>query len=127
MSAISSLGQSASWAAASRPTPSPRMKEDMLNRMDSDSSGGVSQSELDTAFAPPADTQGFVQSRGGMPPPPPMGGAGDSEATTDPLDTNGDGVVSAEELATQLQAAATAYNAHATEDLCSAGTLDLQV
>ena len=50
------------------------------------------------------------------------GGVSQSE-----LNTNGDGVVSAEELATQLQAAATAYNAHATEDLCSAGTLDLQV
>lgn len=157
MSSISSIGSSSQWptAATQRP-PNARMQEKILAKMDEDGSGGVSQSEFQTAITditsqtgveldssaedlfsgadsdgdgslsaselgtamqsvlpPPPDTVAFAQSRsasgtdgppamGGMrPPPPPAGGVASSESsdTTDPLDTNSDGVVSAAERA----------------------------
>lgn len=196
MSSISSIGGSSQWqtTSAQRP-PHARMQEKILAKMDEDGSGGVSQSEFQTAITdiasktgvsndksaeelfstadsdgdgslsadelgtamqsvmpPPPSTLAFAQSRsassaqdsgsdemfakldtdgdgtlsqaefeagrpdnaegtggtggpqamGGMPPPPPPGGVKGSDAsseTTDPLDTNGDGVVSAAERA----------------------------
>lgn len=154
MSSISSIGSSSQWqmAATQRP-PNARMQEKILAKMDEDGSGGISQSEFQTAVTditsktgitldssaedlfsgadsdgdgslsaselgtamqsvlpPPPDTVAFAQSRsasgtdgpqamGGMrPPPPPADGVSSSE-TTDPLDTNSDGVVSAAERA----------------------------
>lgn len=196
MSSISSIGSSSQWqmAATQRP-PNARMQEKILAKMDGDGSGGISQSEFQTAITditsktgttldssaedlfsgadsdgdgslsaselgtamqsvlpPPPSTMAFAQSRsatgsqsaedsemfakldtdgdgslsqaefeagkpdstqnaegtggpqamGGMrPPPPPAGGvtSSDSSETTDPLDTNSDGVVSAAERA----------------------------
>jgi hypothetical protein len=51
----------------------------------------------------PASTVDFAQQSQGMPPPPPpsdgAGSCSSSSSATDPLDTNGDGTVSAEERA----------------------------
>lgn len=98
---------------------------DRFASMDSDGDGSLSSSELDTGvkslMPEPSSTMEFAQRMGGggqggpggaqgMPPPPPGGGgegAGDSStsstsatsssASIDPLDTNEDGVVSAQE------------------------------
>jgi hypothetical protein len=81
--------------------------------MDTDGSGSLSKDELDTGMKslmpPPSSTLDFAQQQGGMggmpPPPPPDGASASSDSSssstssTDPLDTNGDGVVSAEEAA----------------------------
>ncbi len=66
------------------------MAANLYNSFDSDSSGAVTESEYETAMSAP-------------PPPPPTGGASagsstESESFSD-LDTNQDGIVSAEELA----------------------------
>jgi Ca2+-binding EF-hand superfamily protein len=91
---------------------------DRLAAMDSDGNGSLSSSELDAGIKSllpqPSSTMAFAQQRmgsgggpggpGGMPPPPPQGdGSGESSISTssssgtDPLDTNGDGVVSMQE------------------------------
>jgi Ca2+-binding EF-hand superfamily protein len=105
---------------------------DLMSKMDSDGSGSLSQSELESGMKslmpPPSSTVSFAQQRGGTsggdgtqgaaPPdgPPPGGmqpppseavssanGAGSSTSSSstnyDPLDTNQDGVVSAQERA----------------------------
>jgi Ca2+-binding EF-hand superfamily protein len=99
---------------------------DLLSQADSDGDGSLSKDELDTGMKSlmpqPSSTMQFAQQRGmdgGPPPgPPPEGspsgvegssstsGTSSTESTeTDPLDTNGDGVVSAsEQLAGDLQA-----------------------
>lgn len=64
--------------------------DDLLSQLDSDSSGGVSQSELSAAMPPPPPPGGM----GG-----PGGAGGSSEDLINALDTNGDGVISADELA----------------------------
>ena len=89
--------------------------DDLLGKMDSDGNGSLSQDELDSGMKSlmpaPSSTLDFAQqhSGGGMPPPPASGGGGDNSASatsssssssnTDPLDTNEDGVVSAQERA----------------------------
>ena len=82
--------------------------DEVLKKMDSDGSGSLSKDELDTGMKslmpPPSSTVDFAQ-RSGPPPeggPPPSSGAESgsrSSSTTDPLDSNGDGVVSAQESA----------------------------
>lgn len=90
---------------------------DLLKKMDADGDGKLSKSELGdglkSLMAPPASTMAFAQAHGGGghggPPPggggsPPAGSGGasssdGSSAATDPLDTNGDGVVSPMERA----------------------------
>lgn len=90
--------------------------DDMLGKMDSDGDGSLNKDELDAGMKslmpPPSSTMAFAQQRteGGGPPPPPSGGGGDrsegsstsgtsGSSSTDPLDTNGDGVVSPQERA----------------------------
>ena len=79
MSTISAIGSSAgAWPAMGSPG---RVKEQLFAKVDADGSGGVD---------------------GPRPPPPPSGSSSDrsSAATiTDPLDTNEDGTVSAQERA----------------------------
>jgi Ca2+-binding EF-hand superfamily protein len=98
---------------------------DLLSKMDSDGSGSLSQTELEAGMKDlmpaPSSTISFAQQRGGdmqgdgPPPggmPPPSAGASSSSGTAastsssstsstsfDPLDTNEDGVVSAQERA----------------------------
>jgi Ca2+-binding EF-hand superfamily protein len=86
---------------------------DLMSSMDSDGSGGLSADELDTGMKSlmpaPGSTVDFAQqSSGGRPPPPPDGemppppppeASSSTSSGTDPLDTNGDGIVSAEERA----------------------------
>jgi hypothetical protein len=89
---------------------------DLMTTMDTDGSGSLSKDELDTGMKslmpPPSSTLDFAQQQGGMggmdgmppPPPPPDGASASSDSSsstssTDPLDTNGDCVVSAEEAA----------------------------
>lgn len=89
--------------------------EDRLAAMDSDGDGSLSSSELESGIKSllpqPSSTVEFAQRMGGghggpggaqgMPPPPPKDAQSSdstsSSASTDPLDTNGDGVVSAQE------------------------------
>ena len=78
--------------------------DELMTKMDADGNGSLSQSELDAGMKSlmpaPASTVDFAQQSQGMPPPPPPDAAGSSSnGATDPLDTNGDGVVSAEEAA----------------------------
>ncbi len=88
---------------------------DLLGKMDSDGNGSLSKDELDTGMKSlmpaPSSTMDFAQQRadgsGGPPPPPPpppsdsASGSASSSSTqaNDPLDTDGDGVVSAQEQA----------------------------
>jgi hypothetical protein len=90
---------------------------DLLGKMDSDGNGSLSKGELDAGMKSlmpaPSSTMDFAQQRadgsGGPPPggggPPPPSGASSGSASssssdsTDPLDTDGNGVVSAQEQA----------------------------
>lgn len=79
---------------------------DLMTTFDSDGNGSLSQSELGdgmkSLMPAPSSTVDFAQQKmGGMPPPPPPDDASGSSSSTstDPLDTNGDGTVSAEEKA----------------------------
>lgn len=79
---------------------------DLMTKFDSDGNGSLSQSELGdgmkSLMPAPSSTVDFAQQKmGGMPPPPPPDDAtsASSSTSTDPLDTNGDGTVSAEEKA----------------------------
>ena len=80
--------------------------DDLMTKMDSNGDGSLSKDELAAGMKSlmprPASTVQFAQRGAGGPPPecPPPDGAsasGTSSTSTDPLDTNGDGVVSAEE------------------------------
>ena len=75
----------------------------LMTKMDADGSGSLSQSELDAGMKSlmpaPSSTIDFAQQSQGMPPAPPSDGAAARSNATDPLDTNGDGTVSAEERA----------------------------
>ena len=80
--------------------------DDLMTKMDSDGDGSLSQDELDegmkSLMPKPSSTVDFAQRSGSRPPPPPPGDSdttGSSTSSTDPLDTNGDGTVSAEERA----------------------------
>ncbi len=81
--------------------------DDLMTKMDSDGDGSLSQDELDmgmkSLMPKPSSTIDFAQRSGGSRPPPPPSGdsdaTGSSTSSTDPLDTNGDGTVSAEERA----------------------------
>ena len=80
--------------------------DDLMTKMDSDGDGSLSQGELDegmkSLMPKPSSTVDFAQRSGSRPPPPPPGDSdttGSSTSSTDPLDTNGDGTVSAEERA----------------------------
>ena len=80
--------------------------DDLMTKMDSDGNGSLSKDELDTGMKSlmpkPSSTVDFAQRSGGSRPPPPSGDSdatGSSTSSTDPLDTNGDGTVSAEERA----------------------------
>ncbi len=86
---------------------------DLLGKMDSDGNGSLSKDELDTGMKSlmpaPSSTMDFALQRadgsgGPPPPPPPSDSASDSASSSstqanDPLDTDGDGVVSAQEQA----------------------------
>lgn len=71
---------------------------DMFAKLDTDGNGSLSQTEFKAGGPQKGQAP---QGAGGMPPPPPPGGAMGSKSTDstsyDPLDTNEDGVVSAEE------------------------------
>jgi EF-hand domain pair len=85
--------------------------EDLFSSIDSNGDGSLDADELDqgmkSLMPPPSDTLAFAQSRGAVdgarPPPPPSGSCSDDSSgastTTDPLDTNEDGTVSAQERA----------------------------
>ena len=78
--------------------------DELMTKLDADGSGSLSQSELDAGLKSlmpaPASTVDFAQqSQGVPPPPPPPDAAASGSSATDPLDTNGDGTVSAEERA----------------------------
>lgn len=91
--------------------------DEMLTKFDSNGDGSLGMDELDAGMKslmpPPASTVDFAQQHGPGGPPPgaaPEAAASStsstsSSAATDPLDTNGDGVVSAQEqMAGDLQA-----------------------
>ncbi|HNV60820.1 MAG TPA: XopAW family type III secretion system calcium-binding effector [Rhodoferax sp.] len=71
--------------------------DDLFGKLDSDGDGSLSQTEFEAGR--PKDAGG-PQGAGGMPPTPPggaAGGASSASTTFDPLDTNQDGTVSAQE------------------------------
>ncbi|MFM9917440.1 MAG: EF-hand domain-containing protein [Rhizobacter sp.] len=90
---------------------------DLLGKMDSDGNGSLSKDELDSGtkslMPAPSSTMDFAQQRadgssgpppgGGGPPPPSDSASGSASSSgtqgNDPLDTDGDGVVSAKEQA----------------------------
>jgi hypothetical protein len=84
--------------------------DDLLGKMDSNGDGSLDSEELDAGMKslmpPPSSTMDFASKRagGGGPPPPPPGedassSSSSSSTTIDPLDTNQDGTVSAQERA----------------------------
>lgn len=89
--------------------------DDLLGKMDADGNGSLSSDELDAGMKSlmpaPSSTVDFAQQRSDAPPgpppggPPPGGGAdgagasSSSTSSTDPLDTDGNGTVSAQERA----------------------------
>ena len=118
--------------------------EDRFAAMDSDGDGSLSSSELDSGIKSllpqPSSTMEFAQQRmggghggpQGMPPPPPKDSASSdgSSTSTDPLDTNGDGVVSAQErmageLSQVLQQAVKAGDSDGDGALSSSEVSDL--
>jgi Ca2+-binding EF-hand superfamily protein len=92
--------------------------DDLMTKMDADGNGSLSSDELDSGMKslmpPPSSTVDFAQQREGGPgspggcggPPPPDASDSDSTSSSaDPLDTNGDGTVSAQErMAGELKA-----------------------
>ena len=92
--------------------------DELLTKMDSNADGSLDANELDSGMKsllpPPSTTLAFAGQRsggaGGHPGGPPPGGPppakaassedSSSSASTDPMDTNGDGTVSAQERAT---------------------------
>jgi len=78
--------------------------DDVMTKMDTDGNGSLSKDELAAGMKnlmpPPASTVDFAQCGGGCPSPPQADAASSgSTSSTDPLDTNGDGTVSAAERA----------------------------
>jgi Ca2+-binding EF-hand superfamily protein len=110
----------AAHAPADLPSDAPSatdMASNMLSSGDSDGDGSLSLSEFQ-AMKPPS---GGPHGAGGPPPgPPPSGGSGDSDASssasTDPADLNGDGVVSAAELAQTLTSASDQLSSDISSD-----------
>jgi Ca2+-binding EF-hand superfamily protein len=101
-------GLDAARAAHGKEATSQADVDTLFKKLDSDGSGGISATEL--AAAKPAQGSGQAAAAAAGPPPggrPPGGGAGDgdgdgggksnSSTAIDPLDTNGDGTVSATE------------------------------
>ena len=88
-------GSSTDSTASSSATSS---SSDLFSQLDANADGSLSQTEFEAGR--PQGGHG-PQSAGGMSPPPPPGGAGGSNSASntsyDPLDTNKDGVVSAQE------------------------------
>ena len=89
--------------------------DDLMSKMDTDGDGSLSKDELASGMKSlmpaPSSTVEFAHHGGGggchMPPPDSDSSGSTSTTATDPLDTNGDGVVSADELAAgQLKNAA---------------------
>lgn len=117
--------------------------EDRFASMDSDGDGSLSSSELDSGIKSllpqPSSTMEFAQQRmggghggpQGMPPPPKEAQSSDSStSSTDPLDTNGDGVVSVQErmageLSQVLQQAVKAGDSDGDGSLSSSEVSDL--
>lgn len=83
-----------------------KMASDIVSALDSDGDGGLSSSEISSAISSAASDGASTQAMRGPPPgPPPSGGPGGADSASgssgvfESLDTNQDGVVSAEELA----------------------------
>lgn len=89
---------SGSDSSSSSSSTSSTSSSDVFSKLDTDGDGSLSKAEFEVGRPQGGDGP---QGAGGMPPPPPPGGAGSSSAssstTYDPLDTNEDGVVSAQE------------------------------
>jgi Ca2+-binding EF-hand superfamily protein len=104
----------AAHAPADVPSDAPSatdMASSMLSSGDSDGDGSLSLSEFQ-AMKP-----GGPHGAGGPPPgPPPSGGSDSDSASTDPADLNGDGVVSAAELAQTLTSAADSLGSDISSD-----------
>jgi Ca2+-binding EF-hand superfamily protein len=112
----------AAHAPADRPSDAPSatdMASHMLSSGDSDGDGSLSLSEFQ-AMKPQGGTGGPHGAGGPPPGPPPSGGSDDSgsssSASTDPADLNGDGVVSAAELAQTLTSAADSLGSEISSD-----------
>lgn len=110
----------AAHAPADLPSDAPSatdMASSMLSSGDSDGDGSLSLSEFQ-AMKPAQGGMGGPHGAGGPPPgPPPSGGSEDSgSASTDPADLNGDGVVSAAELAQTLTSAADQLGSDVSSD-----------
>lgn len=102
-----------------------KMASDIVSALDSDGDGSLSTSEISTAISNAASSDSSAQATRGPPPgPPPSGGAGGSSGVFESLDTNQDGVVSAEELAAANGSDSTDATTSAASDLIKAADQD---
>jgi Ca2+-binding EF-hand superfamily protein len=110
----------AAHAPADLPSDAPSatdMASTMLSSGDSDGDGSLSLSEFQ-AMKPAQGGMGGPHGAGGPPPGPPSSGGSDDSgsASTDAADLNGDGVVSAAELAQTLTSAADSLGSDISSD-----------
>ncbi|USQ97680.1 EF-hand domain-containing protein [Caulobacter sp. RL271] len=104
------------------------MASDIVSALDSDGDGSLSTDEIASAISNAASNASSAQAMDGPPPGPPpgggAGGAGGSSGVCESLDTNQDGVVSAEELAAANGADSTDATTSAASDLIKAADQD---
>ena len=75
------------------------ISSELFGSLDTDGDGEISQEELAAAFSSSFDQLDEQLAESGQPPPPPPSAEESSKSVVDDRDTNGDGVLSAEELA----------------------------
>ncbi len=76
-----------------------KMASDIISALDTDGDGGLSTTEIASAISSASESSSTQAMRGPPPGPPPSDGASGSSGVFESLDTNQDGVVSADELA----------------------------
>jgi Ca2+-binding EF-hand superfamily protein len=128
-----SAGEISTALAANAPSDAPadasgKMASDIVSALDSDGDGSLSTDEIASAISNAASNASSAQAMDGPPPGPTpgggAGGAGGSSGVCESLDTNQDGVVSAEELAAANGADSTDATTSAASDLIKAADQD---
>jgi Ca2+-binding EF-hand superfamily protein len=137
---LMSTSELTSALSANAPSDAPadassKMASDIMSALDTDGDGSLSTDEISTAISNAASDSASTQAMRGPPPgPPPSGGEGGgaggasgssgSSGVFESLDTNQDGVVSAEELAAANGGDSTDATTSAASDLIKAADQD---